>query len=67
MTLRRQNMIERDQIDGHSDEVHEKIAHLMLAYHWSWWEAMEYFYYEPYDPIDWVGSQWEEPCSLPPC
>jgi hypothetical protein len=24
-------------------------------------------YYEPYDPLDWINTQWEEPsCSLPP-
>ena len=66
MTPRRRDMIEDDQIEGHSEDVSEKIEHLMAEYHWTRWEAMEYFYYEPYDPIDWVGSPWEEPCSLPP-
>lgn len=40
-------------------EENDKIAHLMARYHWGHWEALEYFYYEPYDPIDWENSPWE--------
>lgn len=35
------------------DNTSEKIRHLMQLYHWSWWEALEYYYYETYDPVDW--------------
>jgi len=49
-----------------ADDIDGKIEHLMLTYHWSRQEAMEYLYYEPYDPVDWLNSAWEEPCSLPP-
>ena len=48
------------------DDIDGKIEHLMLTYYWSRQEAMEWLYYEPYDPVDWINSQWEEPCSLPP-
>jgi hypothetical protein len=41
------------------DDTDDKIAHLMAVYYWSRWEALEYFYYEPYDPIDWENTQWE--------
>jgi len=52
--------METDDIDG-------KIAHLMVTYHWSRLEAMEYLYYEPHDPADWFNSPWEvDECSLPP-
>ena len=66
-TWRQHNLIEADREYRHVDDIDDKIAHLMAEYHWSRLEAMEYFYYEPYDPIDWVGSQWEvDECSLPP-
>jgi hypothetical protein len=35
------------------DNASERIRHLMALYYWSWQEAMEYYYYEPYDPVDW--------------
>ena len=57
--------METDNIDD-IDDIDGKIEHLMLTYHWSRQEAMEWLYYEPYDPVDWINSQWEEPCSLPP-
>jgi hypothetical protein len=49
-----------------ADDVDGKIHHLMVSYGFTRWEAMEYLYYEPYDPLDWLNSAWEEPCSLPP-
>jgi hypothetical protein len=67
MTPRQRDMIENDQIEGHDPDTDDKIAHLVAEYHWSWWQAMEHLYYHEHDPIDWVGSRWEEPCSLPPC
>ena len=53
-------------LDHNVDDIDGKIEHLMLTYHWSRQEAMEWLYYEPYDPADWLNSPWEEPCSLPP-
>ena len=47
-------------------EISEKIDHLVAVYHWSRYEAMEYLLYDDYDPVDWINSKWEEPCSLPP-
>ena len=47
-------------------EITEKIDHLVATYHWSRQEAMEYLLYDEYNPVDWLNSQWEEPCSLPP-
>ena len=47
-------------------EISEKIDHLVAVYHWSRYEAMEYLLYDDYDPVDWINTQWEEPCSLPP-
>lgn len=50
------------RLKGHRmDDTEDKIAHLMACYHWSYWEALEYFYYEPYDPSDWYDTQWEKP------
>jgi hypothetical protein len=67
MNTRQRDLMEDYQEYGHDNDVSEKIEHLMAEYHWTRWEAMEYFYYEPYDPIDWVGSPWEvDECSLPP-
>ena len=31
----------------------QAIAHLMRQYGWSRQEAVEYYYYEPYDAADW--------------
>lgn len=39
---------------------YEKIQHLMTLYGWCTQEAFEYLAYEPYDPIDWVDTQWEK-------
>ena len=47
-------------------EITEKIDHLVATYYWSRQEAMEYLLYDEYDPVDWIDSPWEEPCSLPP-
>jgi hypothetical protein len=47
-------------------EITEKIDHLVALYYWSRQEAMEYLLYDEYDPVDWIDSPWEEPCSLPP-
>jgi hypothetical protein len=47
-------------------DIDAKIYHLMESYGFTRWEAMEYLYYEPHDPLDWLNTQWEEPCSLPP-
>jgi len=33
------------------------IEHLMRIYHWGRFEAQCYFYYEPFDPIDWVDYE----------
>ena len=40
-------------------DITEKIHHLMSLYGWCRQEAMEYLYYEPHDPMDWIDSQWE--------
>jgi len=58
----RKHFMEIDNID----DIDGKIEHLMLTYHWKWQEAMEHLYYHEYDPVDWIDSPWEEPCSLPP-
>jgi hypothetical protein len=48
-------------------DIDAKIYHLMDSYGFTRWEAMEYLYYEPYDPLDWINTSWEvEECSLPP-
>jgi len=45
-------------------DITDKIHHLMHLYAWCHQEAMEYLYYEPHDPVDWLGTRWEgEPCS----
>lgn len=41
-------------------DTENKIVHLMALYHWSHWEALEYYYYAPYDPSDWYDTQWED-------
>jgi len=52
---------------ANDNDIDGKIHHLMVSYGFKRWEAMEYLYYEPYDPLDWINTQWEvEECSLPP-
>jgi hypothetical protein len=52
---------------ANDNDIHGKIYHLMVSYGFKRWEALEYLYYEPYDPLDWINTQWEvEECSLPP-
>jgi hypothetical protein len=48
------------------DDIDGKIHHLMASYGFTRWEAMEYLYYELHDPLDWINTQWEEQCLLPP-
>jgi hypothetical protein len=40
-------------------DITDKINHLMHLYAWCRQEAMEYLYYAPYDPVDWLGTRWE--------
>jgi hypothetical protein len=42
------------------NDITEQIAHLKALYCWCSQEAMEYLYYAPYDPIDWVNTKWED-------
>ena len=44
-------------------DITDKINHLMHQYAWCRQEAMEYLYYAPYDPADWLGTKWEGECS----
>jgi hypothetical protein len=39
-----------DRFPGEADQ---RIEHLMCFYHWGRFEAQCYYYYEPFDPIDW--------------
>ena len=41
------------------NDITEQINHLMHKYAWCKQEAMEYLYYEQYDPVDWVDTKWE--------
>lgn len=43
--------------DMHSDEAAERIRYLMHKYGFAKDEAIEYFYYEPYDEADWVDYE----------
>ena len=44
-------------------DITDKIHHLMHLYEWCRQEAMEYLYYEPHNPADWLDTRWEgEPC-----
>ena len=40
-------------------DITNQITHLMHKDAWCKQEAMEYLYYAPYDPIDWIDTQWE--------
>jgi hypothetical protein len=40
-----------DRFPGESEN---RIEHLMRFYGWSKFEATSYFYYEPFDAIDWI-------------
>lgn len=39
------------------DETDRRIEHLMRFYGWGKLEAQSYFYYEPFDPIDWLDYE----------
>ena len=38
-------------------EASERIEHLMRFYHWDRLEATSYFFYEAFDPIDWIDYE----------
>jgi hypothetical protein len=38
-------------------EAIERIEHLARFYGWSKFEAQCYFFYEPFDPIDWLDYE----------
>jgi len=38
-------------------ESKERIEHLMRFYHWGRFEAQCYYFYESYDPIDWLDYE----------
>lgn len=43
--------------DRFPGEALERIEHLMRFYHWDRFEAQCYFYYEAFDPIDWLNYE----------
>jgi len=43
--------------DHFPDKSEQCIEHLISIYHWGKFEAQCYFYYESYDPIDWIDYE----------
>jgi hypothetical protein len=43
--------------DRFPGESASRIEHLMLIYHWGKFEAQCYFFYEAFDPIDWIDYE----------
>ena len=43
--------------DRFPGEAAQRIEHLMRFYHWDRLEATSYFFYEAFDPIDWIDYE----------